>query len=169
MSKMQNSQSLPLWQSDHIQWKKTEVSMPKMRLCMERRLMVSTHAEEIENIINALGRGDLTEGKVRGTHLGKILIYLQMKGTEKYQDTLHKLALIMGMNIRYVRENYLRGLELFGVIKTKMVGNELIWKWMGDIELDQCLSNNGYNEQEQTATEYMQEKEKQKKKEKKKK
>ena len=121
-----------------------------------------THAEEIENIIKVLGRGDLTEGKVRGTHLGKVLIYLQMKKEENYQNTLHKLALVLGMNIRYVRENYLRGLELFGIIKTRMVGNELMWKWMGDKELDSCLFNNGSEETEQSATEYMQEQEKKK-------
>jgi hypothetical protein len=96
-----------------------------------------TNPEELQNIIEALGRKDLAEGYVRGTHLGKILQYLQMKRTERYEDTLYKLALVLGMNIRYIRENYLKGLELFGVIKTRMEKNDLIWNWCGD----RCFNN----------------------------
>jgi len=117
-----------------------------------------TNPEEIQNIIEALGRKDLAEGNVRGTHLGKVLSYLQMKKTEKYDDTLYKLALVLGMNIRYVRENYLKGLELFGVIKTRMEKNDLIWNWQGD----RCFDNGDIKSIE-SATEYMQ-KEKEKKK-----
>lgn len=124
-----------------------------------------TNPDEIQNIINALGRSDLTEGNVRGTHLGKILHYLQMNKTEIYQTTLYKLALMLGMNIRYVRENYLKGLELFGVIKTRMVNNELVWNWYGDKFI--CSNNGGELEQvSQSATEYMKEQDLQKQKEK---
>lgn len=106
-------------------------------------------SDEIKNIIDALGRSDLTEGNVRGIHLGKILTYLQMKKTEKYNDTLYKLALILGMNIRYVRENYLKGLELFGIIKVKNVNHDLIWSWIGEKGLDINLHyNNGSDEPE---------------------
>lgn len=117
-----------------------------------------TNPEEIRNIIEALGRKDLAEGQVRGTHLGKILNYMQMKKTEKYEDTLYKLALVLGMNIRYIRENYLKGLELFGVIKTRMQNNDLIWNWCGD----RCFNNGDIKEIkgiEKTATEYMKKKE----------
>lgn len=118
-----------------------------------------TNPEEIQNIIEALGRRDLSEGQVKGTNLGKILAYMQMKGTEKYNDTLYKLALVCGMNIRYVRESYLKGIELFGIIKTRMEKNELIWTWCGD----KCF-NNGDIKEIQSATEYMQEQQKKKEK-----
>lgn len=118
-----------------------------------------TNPQELQNIIEALGRKDLTDGNVRGTHLGKILAYMQMKGTEKYNDTLYKLALVCGMNIRYIRENYIKGIELFGVIKTRMEKNELIWTWMGD----KCFNDRDIKEIE-SATEYMQEQQKKKEK-----
>lgn len=104
-------------------------------------LIMSNSHDEIINIIEALGRHDLTEGNVKGTHLGKILIYLQKLKQEKYDNTVFKLSLTCGMNGRYIRENYLKGLELFGVIKVQMIGNMLVWSWVGD----KAFSNNGDN------------------------
>ena len=120
---------------------------------------MTTNPDEIRNIIEALGRKNLSEGDIRGIHLGKVLLYLQQKKNENYNDTLYKLALLLGMNIRYVKENYLKGLELFGVIDTQMVKNDLFWRWKGDI----CFNGSDIKNIE-SATEYMQKKSENKKK-----
>ena len=73
-------------------------------------------AEEIKEIMDYLGRPSM-EGDVRGSHLSKVLLYLQRTANENLDITLSKLALVLGMNPRYVRENYLKGLMYFGVIK----------------------------------------------------
>lgn len=87
--------------------------------------------EEIKNIMDYLGRGSQS-GEVKGTHLGQILGYLRQHKKEKMRVTLAKLSLICGMNKRYVRENYLEGLEEFEIIKTEQDGNELSWYWIGE-------------------------------------
>lgn len=85
---------------------------------------------EIKDIMDLLGRG-IVEGSVRGSHLGQILMYLHKNQTEKLKATLSKLALICGMQKRYVRENYIEGLVEFGIIKTTVLHNEVVWKWIG--------------------------------------
>lgn len=77
-----------------------------------------------------LGRGIL-EGQVKGTHLSLILIYLQRTKTEAMKKTLAKLALVCGMQTRYIRENYLEGLQYFGIIDVKAIKNDIIWNWIG--------------------------------------
>lgn len=122
---------------------------------------MSTKPQEIENILNALGRNDKVEGIVKASHLGKILNYLQMKGTEEYEKTLYKMALVCGANIRYIRENYLKGLEMFGIISVTHSHNITVWKWIGDKAF-----NNGdikeIIEPEESATDYMKRKDKEK-------
>ena len=87
--------------------------------------------DEIKNIMSAIGRNH-TEGEVKGSHLGQILTYLYQHRTETMRKTLAKLSLICGMNKRYLRENYLEGLEEFGVIKVECISNEYIWNWIGE-------------------------------------
>lgn len=96
---------------------------------------------EIKNIMDALGRGS-TEGYVKGTHLGTILAYLQQRKTEKMRATLAKLSLVCGMNRRYIRENYLDGLEEYGVIETKTFNNELTWNWIGERAFEKFTPKN---------------------------
>lgn len=85
---------------------------------------------EIKDIMDLLGRG-ITEGQIRGSHLGQILMYLQQKRTESLKLTLGKLALICGMSKRNVKENYIEGIEGFGIIKTAVIHNDVIWTWVG--------------------------------------
>jgi len=58
-------------------------------------------------------------------------MYLHKNKTEKLKATLSKLALICGMQKRYVRENYIEGLVEFGIIKTTVLHNEVVWNWVG--------------------------------------
>lgn len=111
---------------------------------------------EIKDIMDLLGRGIL-EGNVRGSHLGQILMYLHQNKTEKMKATLSKLALICGMQKRYVRENYIEGLVEFGIIKTVVLRNEVMWKWVGI---------KAFEKDKATFMEYITEKEKEKKGEK---
>lgn len=99
---------------------------------------------EIKEIMDALGRNE-TEGNVRGSHLGKILQYLQMHKTERMKSTLAKLALVCGMNIRYVRENYLEGLIEYGIISINCENNDIAWNWVGCKALTK-KKNNGDSE-----------------------
>ena len=81
-------------------------------------------------IMDFLGRPVL-DGDVRGTHLGKVLTYLKITNTENLDITLSKLALVLGMNPRYIRENYLKGLMYFDIIKLYQKGNSNYWRWIG--------------------------------------
>lgn len=85
---------------------------------------------EIKDIMIALGRSE-HEGEVRGSHLGKILTFLQQEKTGNFQATISMLALICGMKARYVKEDYLNGLICFGVIKVYTENNMSLWKWYG--------------------------------------
>lgn len=87
-------------------------------------------SSEIKEIMMCLGRREL-DGEVRGSHLSKVLMYLSMQKEENLDITLSKLALVLGMNPRYVRENYLKGLMYFGVIKIYELNHNTIWKWIG--------------------------------------
>lgn len=85
--------------------------------------------EELQ-IMQFLGR-PLTDGEVRGSHLGKILTYLKMTRKEVFDTTIAKLALVIGMSGRQIRENYLKGLIGFGFIELFNVGHSQYWKWIG--------------------------------------
>ena len=89
-----------------------------------------TANEEIREILEFLGRSH-SEGQVRGDHLSKILMYLHMQKTEEYKKTLAKLSLLCGIGQRYVKENYLDGLEAFGIIEVQYGSKWRVWKWRG--------------------------------------
>ena len=75
-----------------------------------------------------------------------------------------------GMNLRYVRENYLKGLEMFGVLETRMLNSSLVWYWIGD----KCFNDSDAmpniviaeteipKESEETTTAYMKKRQKEK-------
>lgn len=90
---------------------------------------------EEKRIIELLGRTEI-DGEVRGSHLGKVLTYLKMTKGEVWDVTLSKLALVLGVNPRYIRENYLKGLMYFNVIKLYRNGNTLKWQWIGEKAFD---------------------------------
>lgn len=92
--------------------------------------MVYEAENEITQIMTFLGRG-YQDGEVRGSHLGQILMYLKQRKTETMKNTLAKLALICGTSKRNLRENYLEGMEAFGIIRVRSEGNTIIWTWIG--------------------------------------
>lgn len=86
---------------------------------------------EEKRIMDFLGR-PVMDGDVRGLHLGKVLMYLKQTRTEAMDETISKLALVLGMNGRYVRENYLKGLTYFKIIECFHNGNVYFWRWIGE-------------------------------------
>lgn len=102
-----------------------------------------TPPSEIKEIMNCLGRGNEST-IVSGTHLSKILLYLQMQKVEDYQKTISKLAVMLGMKARYVREDYLEGLESWGIIVTEINKNTKLWHWIGKKTFDNWLGTKAF-------------------------
>lgn len=111
---------------------------------------------EVKEIMDVLGRGQ-KDGEVKSTHLGQILTYLQITKKEPKKITLSKLALICGMAVRQLRENYFDGLEAFGIINVNIDKNTECWSWIGITAL-----NGEIIIKEETATEYISRKNKEK-------
>jgi hypothetical protein len=86
--------------------------------------------DEIHQIIKILRGGNgKNDGDYRSTHLGTILEYLSKKERENKSLTLQKLALMIGMSQRQIRENYVDGLIAFGIINLTQKCDE--WYWVG--------------------------------------
>lgn len=75
------------------------------------------------------GSNATKDGDYRSTHLGTVLEYLFSQQTEDKMITLQKLALLLGMSQRQIRENYLDGLIAFGVISISSDCKR--WNWVG--------------------------------------
>ena len=88
--------------------------------------------------MDKLGRPEI-DGEVRGRHLGKVLTYLRTIKSEEWDKTISKLSLVLGMNSRYIRENYLKGLLYFDIIKIFRSSNVLYWKWIGESALNSSV------------------------------
>ena len=93
---------------------------------------------EIKRIMDMLGRTEL-DGDVKGSHFGKILMYLQKTKDEAIDQTKYKLAVIVGMSARNIMDNYIKGLIYLGVIKTYQNGNMYRWKWIGEDALNSVI------------------------------
>lgn len=99
------------------------------KACPESSKILET-VSEIKEILDALGRNE-SEGEVKGSHLGKILSHLRQEQNGVLDSTVSKLALVCGMKSRYVKEDYLRGMIEFGIIKVNTESNKTMWKWNG--------------------------------------
>jgi hypothetical protein len=95
---------------------------------------------EITEICNVFGFKH-TDGLVVGSHNATILGYLRQHQEEVYSTTVDKLTWLCHMSARYLKENYLKGIEAYGIIET--FTNEfgvIKWRWIGI----KALRNNGY-------------------------
>ena len=89
-----------------------------------------TSIDEIHQIITIIRGGTgKNDGDYRSTHIGVILEYLQSKKTENKSLSLQKLALMLGMSQRQIRENYFDGLIAFGIIG--LTSKCDCWYWVG--------------------------------------
>lgn len=81
-----------------------------------------------------------TDGLVAGSHNATILGYLRQHQEEAYDTTINKLTWICHMTARSLKENYLKGIEDFGIIETFTNEFGIIkWRWIGI----KALRNNG--------------------------
>ena len=76
------------------------------------------------------------EGNVRGEHLGKLLTLLKINSGKRFDFVLRVAPLILGMQRRYIKENYLEGLIELGVIKLAIKTNVYYYEWFGDKALN---------------------------------
>lgn len=97
---------------------------------------------EIRDICEAFGFTN-TEGNIVGQHNSTILSYLYQNKEGVYKTTVDKLTWLCHTSNRNIRENFLNGIEAFGIIET--FTNEfgvLKWRWVGI----KALRNNGSGE-----------------------
>jgi len=81
-----------------------------------------------------------TDGLISGSHNATILGYLRQNQEGVYSTTVDKLTWICHTSNRNIRENYLKGIEAFGIIETFVNEFGVIkWKWVGI----KALRNNG--------------------------
>lgn len=90
---------------------------------------------EEKRIMDMLGRTE-QDGDVKGSHFGKILMYLKRTQDEPLDATISKLAVIVGMNARNIRENYIKGLIYLGIVETYYDVNQYRWRWIGEKALN---------------------------------
>lgn len=85
---------------------------------------------EINKTLEYLGRRH-SEGAVKGDNLVRILSYLIKQKSEAYDKTVSRLSLRIGIMNRYVKENYLYGLEAEGLLNVYVNSNVKVWEWIG--------------------------------------
>lgn len=86
--------------------------------------------DEVHEIMILLRGGNAkADGDFRSQHLATILNYLRQQRTENKQITLSKLALMVGMAQRQIKENYFDGITNFGIISINTECN--MWEWVG--------------------------------------
>lgn len=98
--------------------------------------------KELQKIMDFFGKSNI-EGNVKSEHNIKILAYLQATKGESYDATLSKLAYMLTMSARQIRENYIKGLMYWGIIKTTSYGNDYSWEWVGYPALEKLKINLG--------------------------
>lgn len=109
--------------------KKNKIVEPE-HIINKQKVKERSASLEVKNIFEFLGRGH-SQGNVQGDHLGTILTYLITTQREKYNTTLAKLSLKCATGRRYIKENYLDGLEAFGIIQVSFSSKDKSWIWRG--------------------------------------
>jgi hypothetical protein len=101
---------------------------------INRQNQEQTTLNEVHEIMFLLrGSNAKQDGEYRNVHLGTVLEYLYSQQTENTGITLSKLALVLGMAKRQVKENYFEGLVNFGIISLDTKCQ--CWKWVGIIAI----------------------------------
>lgn len=90
---------------------------------------------EISEILNFLGISQI-EGNIRGEHCMRILYFLKNNDGESWDYVKEVAPFQLGIGLRYLQENYLRGIIRLGIIKMYQEGTVLYYKWFGS----KCLN-----------------------------
>ena len=86
---------------------------------------------EEKRIMDFFGFGQV-EGNVLGEHFSKILTFLKIHDGETWDFVKEVSPLVIHMQFRYIKDNYVMGLIRLGIIKLYMDGNVYRYKWMGE-------------------------------------
>lgn len=104
----------------------------KEKLPLTTKILEKNHSvnQELSNILEFFGRKD-DKARIAKDHFIQIVSYLLKTQKEEYNKTLSKLSLLCSTNQRYIRENYLEGLESFDIIEVYVENNKKNWIWRG--------------------------------------
>lgn len=86
---------------------------------------------ELHRVAQFLGRDSDHDSEVRESHFGMIMETLISGKVIDYKKFLSMMALRCKMNKRYVRENYLDGLEAYGIISVTMSDGKTFINYLG--------------------------------------
>jgi len=90
---------------------------------------------EEKRIMDFFGFGQV-EGNVLGEHFSKILTFLKIHDGETWDFVKEVSPLIIHMQFRYIKDNYVMGLIRLGIIKLYMDSNIYRYKWIGEKALN---------------------------------
>jgi len=85
---------------------------------------------EEKEIMDFFGYGQI-EGDVRGEHFAKILTFLKTYDGQTWDFIKDVSPLVIHMQFRYIKENYISGLLRLGIIKVYSEGNIYKYRWIG--------------------------------------
>lgn len=87
--------------------------------------------DEVKEICDVFGFKH-TDGMVTGSHNATILCNLRQWREGVYSTTVDKLTWMCHTSARNLKENYLKGIEAFGIIETSVNDFGVIkWRWVG--------------------------------------
>jgi len=91
---------------------------------------------EEKRIMDFFGYSQI-EGDVRGEHLGKILTFLKIYSGKSWDFVKEVSPLIIHMQFRYIKDNYVAGLIRLGIIKIYSEDNSYKYQWIGEKALNE--------------------------------
>lgn len=92
--------------------------------------MVNNLSSEEKQILDYFGVHQL-EGNVRGEHFSKILTFLRIHSGKSWRFFKNVSPPIIGMQFRYILENYVNALIELGIIVLYNQKNEIYFNWVG--------------------------------------
>jgi len=90
---------------------------------------------EEKRIMDFFGFGQV-EGNVIGEHFSKILMFLKIHDGETWDFVKEVSPLVIHMQFRYIKDNYIMGLIRLGIVKLYMDSNVYRYKWIGEKALN---------------------------------
>lgn len=90
---------------------------------------------EEKEIMDFLGIGEI-EGNIRGEHCGKILTFLKINDGKSWDFVKDVAPFQLGIGLRYLQENYLRGIVRLKIIRLFNEDGIIKFKWFGSKALN---------------------------------
>lgn len=123
----------------HLEQKKKQKEEKLIQTPIKFLKITIEEQHEIRKIYETFGFSH-DDGSIIGKHNTIILSYLIHEKEGIYNTTVDRLTWMSHMSNRALKENYLKGIESFGIIETFPTEfGVLKWRWVGI----KALSNNG--------------------------